>query len=59
VTRGGATQAEIAIITAVLLAVAQATDAAGEPPAQRSAWAQAGRMRAALPRSWRASGLPR
>jgi Acyl-CoA carboxylase epsilon subunit len=59
VTRGRATPGEIAAIVAVLLAAAQATNVAAQPPAPRSAWAQAGRMRDALPHSWRASGLPR
>ena len=62
VTRGGATPAEIAVIVAVLLAARATVTAAAEtaaPAARRSAWARSRSLRAALPASWRASGLPR
>lgn len=57
VTRGGATASEVAVIVAVLLA-ARAPETAA-PAARRSAWARSRQPRAALPASWRASGLPR
>ncbi len=64
VTRGSATPAEIAVITAVLLA-ARARAAAGDPsarPAPRPQWAARSRALPAFPRSgpgaWRASVLP-
>jgi hypothetical protein len=64
VTRGGATPAEIAVITAVLLAVRAA--AASMPPAgpapARPGWAARSRALTVFPYSglggWRASGLP-
>jgi hypothetical protein len=64
VTRGRATQAEIAAIVAVLLSVR--TPAAVTPAAESarpSRWAEGARTRTALPRPgphcWRASALPR
>ena len=64
VTRGSATPAEIAVITAVLLAVRAA--AASMPPARpapaRPGWAARSRALTVFPPSgpggWRASGLP-
>ncbi len=61
VVRGDATPEEIAALVAVLTARARAA-AAPEPPARRSAWADARRaVRRPLPHgpgAWRASAFP-
>jgi hypothetical protein len=62
VTRGLATQAEIAAVVAVLLSARAAAAPAAES-ARPSRWTEGFRARAALPRpgpySWRASARPR
>jgi hypothetical protein len=62
VTRGLATQAEIAAVVAVLLSAGTAAAPAAES-ARPSRWTEGFRSRAALPRpaphSWRASARPR
>jgi hypothetical protein len=63
VTRGRATPAEAAAVTAVLLALAAAPAAAGPAPAVKpSAWASRARILGTRPppgqRSWQALGLP-
>ena len=62
VTRGLATQAEIAAVVAVLLS-ARAPAAPAAESARSSRWTEGFRTRAALPRpgphSWRASARPR
>ena len=62
VTRGLATQAEIAAVVAVLLS-ARAPAAPAAEYARASRWTEGFRARAALPRpgphSWRASARPR
>ena len=68
VTRGRATGAEIAAVTAVLFAVRSAADAAAADAAQAerprpSRWAESSRVRSwpsrPGPHAWRASALPR
>jgi hypothetical protein len=67
VTRGRVTDAELAALTAVLLAARTAADAAAAdatpPRRQPSPWAEGSRVRPAPPRpgphAWRASALPR